>query len=198
MKVLGVTGGIGSGKSTIARFYDALGVPVFEADKVAKELMSSDQQLKNEIKSLLGEATYKEGVLNRAFIAEAIFSNPVLRHGLNSVVHPAVQESFEFFKRTNATMPYVVYEAALIRENGKQAEFDALIVAEASPSIRMTRVLERDPFRSEKEVQGIMLAQYSGVNETNSENVFCIETDDREMITPKLLQIDRQIRGEVA
>ncbi len=196
MKVLGITGGIASGKSTIARFFETLGHPLFEADNVAKDLMTTSLPLIEQIKELLGLEAYRGADLDRRFIAETIFSNPDLRTKLNAIVHPAVESAFEIFKTVNSSYAYVVYEAALIREDSKEDGFDKLIVAHASQEVRIKRIMARDPYRSEEEIKGIIDAQYSDEEVMQGEHIVDVFTGDESLITMQLLDVDQELREE--
>ncbi len=161
MKIVGLTGGIGSGKSTIASFFNELGVPVYTADTAAKDLMISDPKLVKEIKKLLGEQAYHENELNRAWIAEKVFNNKELLSALNSLVHPAVANDFAnwlFLQNTS----YVIKEAAILFENGGYKQCDYIILVKAPQSLRLERVTKRDKTTQEK-VQARMKMQWSDI-----------------------------------
>lgn len=141
--IVGLTGGIGSGKTTVANFFKELGVPVYNSDKAARKLMKNSKKVKNEIIALLGEDAYKGKKLNKTYISNLIFNNNKLLQNLNAIVHPAVRTHFlKWEKKKNA--PYVIQETALIFEN-KSAEFYDKIILVVAPEIsRIQRVSERD------------------------------------------------------
>ena len=143
MKIVGITGGIGSGKTTIARFFhEEFGIPVYYADKEAKNLMHT-QELVRPITELLGERAYKDGNLDRAYVASKVFEDTDLLNKLNGIVHPAVGKHFiDWAKKQNA--PYVLKEAAILFENGNASDCDAVILVTAPEDMRIQRVLERD------------------------------------------------------
>ena len=142
MKKIGLTGGIGSGKSYISKAFAQLGVPVFDSDEVAKSLMIQDRLLQQEIVNLLGKESYGDGELQRNWIASKIFSNPELRAQLASLVHPKVYEAFDFWVKDQTT-PYVIFESALLLEGGNVALFDSIWVVEAPLSLRLSRLQAR-------------------------------------------------------
>jgi len=141
---IGVTGGIGSGKTTVCRLFEMLDIPVYYADKEAKRLMSYDKALKKQIKTLLGpECYHRNGRLNRAVVASIIFTNQEKREALNQLVHPAVRkDAHRWAERQDA--PYTLQEAALLVENGSYKDLDKLIVVTAPESVRVDRVMKRD------------------------------------------------------
>jgi len=142
MKKIGLTGGIGSGKSYISKAFAQLGVPVFDSDEVAKSLMIQDRLLQQEIVNLLGKESFSDGELQRNWIASKIFSNPELRGQLASLVHPRVYEAFDLWVKEQST-PYVIFESALLLEGGKASLFDSIWVVEAPMSLRLSRLQAR-------------------------------------------------------
>ena len=141
--VVGLTGGIGSGKSTVAKMFKKLGVPVYNSDKKAKKLMKSSKKLRAAIKALLGDDAYDGKKLNKAYIAGKIFQDKSLLNKLNGIVHPLVREDFiSWAKKQEA--PYVIQEAAIIFENGLHEFYDKIILVTAPEKVRLKRVLERN------------------------------------------------------
>ena len=143
MMIVGLTGGIGSGKSTVAKMFKKLGVPVYNSDKKAKNLMKSSKKLRASIKALLGEDAYYGKKLNKAYIADKIFQDKSLLNKLNGIVHPAVRKDFiAWTKKQHAA--YVIQEAAIIFENGLHEFYDKIILVTAPEKLRLKRVLERE------------------------------------------------------
>ncbi len=141
--IVGLTGGIGSGKSTVAKMFKKLGVPVYNSDKRAKKLMKSSKKLRASIIALLGEDAYSGKKLNKAYISEKIFKDKSLLDQLNAIVHPAVRKDFiSWAKKQKA--PYVIQEAAIIFENGLHGFYDKIILVTAPEENRLERVMERD------------------------------------------------------
>lgn len=143
MKVLGLTGGIGSGKTTVAKMFRELNVPVYIADEEAKILMNTDAKIIKEIKLLFGEAAYRKGNLDRRFLAEQVFNNRELLERLNHIVHPAVGKDFDDWKK-NQISEYVVYEAAILFEKGGYKKCDKNLLITAPREVRVQRVMKRD------------------------------------------------------
>jgi dephospho-CoA kinase len=158
---IGVTGGIGSGKSTVCSIFAHLGVPVLYADNIAKEVSSRDSVIHKKLIALLGESAFQfDGSLNRSFIASEIFSNKALQKKVESIIHPRVEKEIE---RTFKEFAYrgeiiVIVEAALIYEAGLQKNLDAVIVVDADESERINRVRKRDVV-SEDAVRSRITAQ---------------------------------------
>jgi dephospho-CoA kinase len=144
MYKVGITGGIGSGKSTVAAIFAELDIPIYYADKEAKRLMNYAKPLKTQIRNLLGiEAYHPNGRLNRAYVASRVFNNKSLLSQLNSIVHPAVRLDFDRWS-TEQKSPYVIEESALIFEIKGQGFFDATILVVADKNLRIERILKRD------------------------------------------------------
>ena len=143
MKIIGLTGGIGSGKSTIAMLFKALGVPVYIADIEAKKILASSKVVRAKVISLLGTSAYSNEMPNRAYIAQKVFNDPLLLDGLNAIVHPEVTASFKRWVQKQDA-PYCVKEAAILFENGGFTHCDATILVTAPREVRVQRVLSRD------------------------------------------------------
>ena len=143
MRLIGLTGGIGSGKSTVAKMFAALGVPVYNSDTEAKLLMGKSKKIKKAIIELFGNEAYLEDTLNRDFIAKKVFTDKALLNQLNAIVHPAVKKHFESWVKKQV-YPYVIQEAAIIFENGNQDRYDAVVLVTAPKDIRINRVMKRD------------------------------------------------------
>ena len=157
MKVVGLTGGIGSGKSTIASFFKALGVPVYIADTEAKKLMQT-KPLVEKITALFGIQAYKNSTLNSPYIADLVFQDDKLLEALNAIVHPAVARHFEYWT-TQQDAVYVIKEAAILFENDNYKQCDFNILVTAPIAVRIKRVVARDHTTAEK-IQARMAKQW--------------------------------------
>ena len=146
MLKVGITGGIGSGKSTVSKIFELLGVPVYNADKRAKILMNTGEEIIEKIKNLLGEESYdNEGKLNRKYIASIVFNSKDKLRRLNEIVHPAVKRDFEKWVKANeGKYDYVLKEAALLFETGSYKDLDYTILVSAPEEMRINRVMKRD------------------------------------------------------
>ncbi|MCM5662782.1 dephospho-CoA kinase [Galbibacter mesophilus] len=144
MFVVGLTGGIGSGKSTVAKFFEEMGVPVFIADAEGKKLMANNESVKEAVKSFLGNEAYQaDGKPNTAYIAGIVFKDKNKLQQLNSIIHPAVATSFKSWKEQQ-TAPYVLKEAAILFESGSFKDCDYIVTVSAPEKLRIERVLTRD------------------------------------------------------
>lgn len=143
MKIIGLTGGIGSGKSTVAEYFRALGIPVFDSDNEAKRLMKENEPLRKEISDLFGDKAYQNGDLNREFLAERVFKDSTLLEKLNALVHPAVRREFQDWV-VKQDAPYAIQEAAILFEHGGYKLLDEMILVWAPKELRIKRVMERD------------------------------------------------------
>ncbi|RED26719.1 dephospho-CoA kinase [Flavobacterium cutihirudinis] len=142
-KIIGLTGGIGSGKTTIAGYFKEMGVPVYIADDGARNVMQSDHVIK-ELKQVFGEKLFENNILNRAKLAEIVFNDSDKLAKLNAIVHPAVKQDFEFWLKQHNKSPYVIYEAAILFESGRYNDCDYIITVTAPEEVRIERVLKRD------------------------------------------------------
>ncbi|MBZ0326465.1 MAG: dephospho-CoA kinase [Altibacter sp.] len=143
MKIVGLTGGIGSGKTTVAGLFKELGAPVYIADVEAKKLSNSSKIIRRKLIQLLGEKAYTHGGLNRKFVADKIFKDPILLKSVNEIIHPKVAQHFKrWVKRQNAS--YCIKEAAILFENGEYINCDLNILVVAPKAERIRRVIQRD------------------------------------------------------
>lgn len=141
--IIGITGGIGSGKSTVAKLFEQKGIPVYYSDDRAKALMNENIEVIDQLKTEFGEEVYKNGHLDRAYLASMTFSNPEKLIKLNAIVHPAVFRDNEEWTKAQHS-PIVMKEAAIMIESGSYRLLDELIVVSANEAVRIQRVLERD------------------------------------------------------
>ena len=143
MKHYALTGGIGSGKSTVLKLFNELGVPTFAADDSAKKAMEQDASIQQQIVEIFGEASYIKGKLNRSFIAQKVFGNQEKLQQLNAVVHPAARAAYVNWQQKQDA-PYTIYEFPLVFELSEQDRFDGVILVVSSESLRIQRVKKRD------------------------------------------------------
>ncbi|MGY4384760.1 dephospho-CoA kinase [Pedobacter sp. UYP24] len=162
MLKIGITGGIGSGKTTISRIFETLGIPVFFADTVAKSIMVSDDVLINDVKIAFGELSYfKDGGLNNKHIAAIVFNDAEQLNRLNSLVHPAVFRAFDaWVANLPKSVPYILKEAALLFESGSYKMSDKNILVISQQEVRLNRVMVRDNVSADQ-VQARMAKQFS-------------------------------------
>lgn len=193
MLQIGVTGGIGSGKSTVCKIFQSLGIPVFDADSSAKKLMQENAQLVDSIKSEFGFDSYlTSGAINRDHLAKVAFADPEKVKRLNALVHPVVADDYSKWI-SGQTADYVVKEAALLIESGSYLQLDKLIVVTAPTPLRIERIKSRDSFRSQQEIESIIANQLSD-EERESKADFIIKNDESELLIEQVLELDRQFR----
>ena len=190
--LVGITGGIGSGKSTVCKLFSLLGVPVYTADDRAKWLMNHDSPLKEKILEVFGSESYlTNGELNRAYLAASVFSNPEKVAALNALVHPAVRKDFMDWV-SQQTAPYLIKEAALLFETGAAKELDCVINVSSPLRVRMARVLLRDPHRTEEQVNQIIDQQLPD-EEKNERADFSIKNTDNKLLLPQVIALHEQL-----
>ena len=144
MLKVGITGGIGSGKSTVSRFFSELGVPVYDSDQRAKSLMQHDDSIIIKIKKEFGDGSYLNNVLNRSHIAEIVFKNELKLKQLNAIVHPVVRTDFNNWLSQNSNARFVIKEAAIMIESGAYKDLDKLIVVNANREQKIKWIKKRD------------------------------------------------------
>ena len=190
--LVGITGGIGSGKSTVCKLFSLLGVPIYTADERAKWLMNHDSQVKEKILASFGAESYSpNGELNRGYLAETVFSNPEKIAVLNALVHPAVGKDFaEWVSQQKA--PYLLKEAALLFETDAAKELDFVINVSSPLRVRMARVLLRDPQRTEEQVNQIINQQLPD-EEKNELADFSIKNTDNKLLLPQVIALHEQL-----
>lgn len=157
-KILGLTGGIGSGKTTVAALFQALGVPVYNADDEAKKLMNQSSKVRTQLIELFGVNAYSDGLLNRSYIAQLVFQDKNKLDALNQIIHPEVATHYSAWLATQ-TYPYVVKEVAILFELGAEDQFDFTLTVTAPKQSRIDRVMQRDTKTSE-EVLSIIKNQW--------------------------------------
>jgi dephospho-CoA kinase len=190
MKKIGLTGGIGSGKSTIAEIFKILNVPVYNSDERAKVLMNKNHQLIKEITQIFGTSIYQDGALNRAELGAIVFKNPELLKRLNAVVHPAVGNDFNEWCALQNTH-YVIKEAAIIFETGIEKSLDGVIAVTAPETLRMQRVMQR-PGMTEALIKDRMKNQFSSVELEKRAN-WVIKNDETELVIQQVLRIHEEL-----
>jgi dephospho-CoA kinase len=193
MKVIGLTGGIGSGKSTVARVFESLGYPVFDADREAINLYTDDPTLLPEVVSLFGNSVLQsDGTLNRKSLASLVFTDASALQKLNSLVHPRVAERFAYWKSQQVSS-LVMREAAILFESGSNVDCHAVIVVTSPEKLRLQRVMKRNAM-SEVEVKARMARQWSE-EELLRRADFQIMNDEQTLLLPQVMRIADQLRG---
>lgn len=194
---IGVTGGIGSGKSVVTRIFSILDIPVYDADSRAKELMYKDKELKESIIDTFGPASYTlSGEVNKKYLS-SLFSEPEELEKLNKLVHPAVGKDFDHWAETMSDEPYIVKEAALMFESGSYRLLDKIIVVCMPEELKIQRLKKRDPFRDEKQIRDIMKRQMPE-KEKRSMADYVILNDEKHLLINQVLDLHEQFRASLA
>lgn len=188
MLKIGITGGIGSGKTTVCAIFELLGIPVFYADAVAKEVMHTDDELKKDIIAAFGVESFSDGgLLNRKFIADIVFYDQKALETLNALVHPAVFRAFDSWVLKHQSAPYIIKEAALLFESGSDKMCTHTILVKAPEDLKISRVVSRDKI-TEEEVRLRMSRQLTDAEKEPLAN-FSVLNDERSLVIPQVLKL---------
>ena len=195
MKKIGITGGIGSGKSTACEIFKLLGVSVFHADDEAKNLQNNNLQIKNYLIELFGEHLYSEdGLLDRKMLAGLIFNDTKALAKVNAIIHPAVRQNFLKWVENKQNDNYVLYEAAILLESGYSVDFDRNILILADEKIRIERVMKRDSI-SEELVKERIKNQMPDSEKINLVD-YVLENSNDKLLIPQIIALDKVIRED--
>jgi len=191
---LGVTGGIGSGKTSVCRVFNVLGIPVFSADVAAREIMENDTSIIRRINSIAGKNLYRKGFLNRVELAALIFNDSDLLKKVNSLIHPLVFETFKKWEM-GQNSPYVIMEAAILFESGASKMMNKIVTVVAPLEERLERVVRRNMISRESVMDRIR-------NQIDDEariklSDFVISNSENDMIIPVILGIHGEIIAEI-
>lgn len=186
---IGITGGIGSGKSIICKIFHQLGIPIYNSDDRAKYLMNYKQELKSKIVENFGKDSYDlQGKLNRTYLAQQVFNNSNQVHLLNSLVHPEVGKDYITWVENHQKSPYLLNEAALMFESGRYKTLDKIITVFAPQDLRIKRVLARDTQRNHIQVEAIIQKQMPETEKLEKAD-FIIYNDDTKLVIPQILAL---------
>lgn len=190
MIIVGLTGGIGSGKTTVANMFIELGIPIYIADVEAKKLMNSSKVIKRELIQLFGTNTYSDGKINKAFLADKIFNDKDLLVEMNAVIHPKVKTHFKKWIKIQRSL-YVIYEAAILFENGGYKECDYIITVTAPETVRIQRIIQRDN-STKQSVRAIMDNQWNDAKKVKLSH-FVIENKELSQTAKQVKNIHLKI-----
>jgi dephospho-CoA kinase len=196
MLKVGITGNIGSGKTTVSKIFEVLAIPVFYADDAAKNVMVNDPILIEAIKSTFGKASYfEDGTLNRKYIADIVFNNKTELDKLNAIVHPATFRAFDNWLPQHQNAPYILKEAALLFESDSYKMCDKTIMVTAPLEMRVKRVMLRDKL-SEEEILKREAKQFTAEKKLELAD-YSISNDEKELVIPQVLKLHRQFENLV-
>lgn len=190
MLKVGITGGIGSGKSVVCKVFEALGIPVFNADNAARYLMEHDERLVASITLLLGKDVYEEGRLNRAKVSDIIFRQPEKLQQLNALVHPVTINNASAWVSRQST-PYIIKEAAIFFESGSYKEMDVMVGVYAPLEIRISRTMARGGQTRDKVLE--IISKQMNEEEKMGRCDFVINNNDSDAIIPQVFRLHEQL-----
>lgn len=186
-----VTGGIGSGKSIVCKVFQHLGIPVFNADEVAKQLIISQQNIKEGLKALFGASVYRsDGSIDRKMLADIIFNNQLALQKVNQLIHPVVYQAFQSWAKAQCSN-YVIQEAAVIFENKHHDRFDVIVTVTAPLEVKIRRCIERD-HSTRDDVLSRMKQQLPDEYKIEHSD-FVITNDDQQLILPQIIAINKKL-----
>ncbi|QDO95593.1 dephospho-CoA kinase [Formosa sediminum] len=195
MIIVGLTGGIGSGKSTVAKqFHEKFGIPTYISDDEAKLLMVTSKEIKSELTALFGANAYREGVLNKPFISDAIFNNKTLLEQMNAIVHPRVAAHFKLWVARQNT-PYVLKESAILFESHGDQVCDLIITVTLDKATKIKRIQKRDQSSIEK-IESIMKQQWTDQMRI-SKSDYIIENDTMQHMQEQVNHIHNTILNKI-
>ena len=190
---VGITGGMGSGKSIVCKIFGVLGIPVYNADDKAKSLMTQNALVVAKIIEKFGTHSYhNDGSLNREYLAATVFSNSKMLQEINAIVHPEVAKDFDQWVQDHTGFPYIIKEAALLVDSGSYRFLDYLITVTAPHTLRIKRVLQRDKHRTIDEIEDIISKQLDE-EILISHSQFTITNDNRMLIVPQVTEIHEKL-----
>ncbi len=190
---VGLTGGIGSGKSTVARLFATLGVPVYDSDARGKWLLANDPQVIARVRAAFGPEAYRDGLPDTKYLAGVVFADLQRLQTLNGIVHPAVRADFAAWSREQASAPYVIMESAILFESGMDADVDQIVVVTAPESLRIERTVRRDG-SSPDAIRRRMAAQMSDSQRIARAN-HILDASETTPLIPQVLTLDRMLRA---
>ena len=193
--LVGITGGIGSGKTTVSNIFSHLGYKVYNSDERAKYLMQTNDKIIREITALLGDSAYSKGALEKTIIAQAIFNNKSLIEKINSIVHPETIKDFNSWVSENKDS-ILVKESALIYQSGSYKDLDEIILVEARDEIRTERVLKRDKHKDKDEILKIIRSQKLK-NKEDLNPDYILENNGEDLLLPKVIEIIEELKSKV-
>ena len=186
-KLIGITGGIGAGKSTVSTICRHLGFKVYNSDQRAKEIVSEDSTIKKKLISFFGNNVYKNGVLDRKFLSDKIFNDKSSLQQINSIIHPAVKKDFNCWVTNNSNEKILFKESALLFESGAYKELDKIILIVSDKNLRVSRVLNRDQKRSNKEIESIIDKQINEAEAIKYADIV-IDNNHKKMLLPSVIR----------
>ena len=188
---LGLTGGIGSGKTLVCQIFEKLGIPVYYADSAARDLMNKDAELMAGIRRMFGDEAYGDKGLDRKYLAESVFGDQKKLNGLNQLVHPAVRKDFIGWSKAQEGAPYVIEEAAILFESRASEGMDLSVLVYAPEELRISRVMERDGVEREAVLKRMEHQMSEEKKMEMADHV--LVNDGKRMILPQVVELHKDI-----
>ncbi|MDQ3072027.1 MAG: dephospho-CoA kinase [Bacteroidota bacterium] len=193
MLKVGITGGIGSGKTTVAKVFSWLGIPIYNADEKSKFLLQDNEHIKNHVIEIFGNSIYPDGKLDRKTLGAMVFNDPRKLKQLESILHPAVRKDYTYWANENEKSPYTIKEAALLFEAGSYKELDLIIFVKAPLAVRLERVMSRDDLRADA-VMSRINKQWPD-EEKEKLSGYKILNDDSELVMLQVVNLHKKLLG---
>ena len=193
MLKIGITGGMGSGKSTVAKVFETLGIPVYYADDAAKRILNENEELKAQIINYFGQDSYNENGLNKSYLASIVFNDREKLDLLNSLTHPlTIADANAWFEKQKS--PYAIKEAALLFESGAAVGIDYIIGVDAPRAIRIRRIMQRDQLTASEIEKRFSKQLQEDIKMKLCD--FIIKNDEQQLVIPQVLALDKKFREE--
>lgn len=194
MQIIGLTGGIGSGKTTVARIFSTLGIPVYNSDLRAKSILETDLNVQSDVRKLVGKESIENGIVNRKLIAEKSFNNRHVLQQLNTIIHPRVAEDFIKWKNEHKSSPYLIKEAAILFESGSYKSCDKVVFISTELETRVQRVMQRDGV-GRAEVESRISNQWPEEKKANL-STFIVHNNESDALIPQVVEIHEKLLNE--
>jgi dephospho-CoA kinase len=192
---IGITGGIGSGKTLVSKIFSLLNIPVYNADERARFILNNDKEVIEKVKEAFGPEAFQNNKLNAVFLSQEVFNNEEKLKRLNSFVHPKVGVDFNSWAEGFSKCSYILKEAALLYEAGSYKDLDKIIVISSPEELRIKRVLQRDPQRTEASVKAIIAKQWEEEEKIKRAD-YVIINDDKNMVIPQVLKLHQEFSNK--
>ncbi len=191
--LLGITGGIGSGKSTVSKIFEVLGVKIYQSDDMAKYLMENDNKLIFSIINSFGEESYIDGKINKEYISKNVFYDKEKLKTINNLVHPVVINDFKKWCLIHKNEKILIKEAALLFASKSYKELDFIIYVYAEKKLRISRILKRDSYRTKDQIEHIIKSQLTD-KESFEKADYILENNEKSLLLPEVIDLYEKIR----
>jgi dephospho-CoA kinase len=194
--LLGITGGIGSGKSTVSKIFEVLDIKIYQSDDMAKYLMENDNKLISSIINSFGEESYIDGKINKEYISKNVFYDKEKLKTINNLVHPVVINDFKKWCLINKNEKILIKEAALLFASKSYKELDFIIYVYAEKKLRISRILKRDSYRTKDQIEHIIKSQLTD-KESFEKADYILENNEKSLLLPEVIDLYEKIRKKV-